>query len=264
CNPMSVTGSVNGAGEDLTNPADDTSTAVSDRFQVGGCGALGFGPQLSGAILNGSQGIHRSDHPNLRFSLAGRSRDATLSSVAVTLPQAMQIDQANLGNICSETELATNECAGRNTVGQATATTPLLDTPLSGPVYAVSGSGGLPKLAVILHGPPSMPIKLVVRGITDTVGARIRNTFPLVPDAPINSFELTLNGGPGGYLVNNPDVGGGVVRRHGKKRLVRTPLTADAAYTAQDGDTLSQAVPVAAQCPRAKKSKKSRAKGHRH
>jgi len=66
---------------------------------------------------------------------------------------------------------------GRNNL----ATTPLLDSTLAGPVYAVSGSGGLPKLAVILHGPPTDPLHLLVRGITDTVGAQIRNTFPLVP-----------------------------------------------------------------------------------
>jgi hypothetical protein len=171
----------------------------------------------------------------------------------VTLPQAFQIDQANLGNICSETQLATQECAGRNPVGTASATTPLLGSTLSGPVYAVSGSGGLPKLAVILNGPPADPVHLLVRGITETVGARIKNTFPLVPDTPVTNFTLTLNGGPAGYLVNNRNVCGKRVKRHGKKKLVKTPLKADASFTAQDGDTLAQSVPITAQCPKAKK-----------
>jgi hypothetical protein len=134
------------------------------------------GPYHLGRDPQGAQGIHRSDHPNLSFNLAGTPLGgANLKSVAVLLPQSFQIDQANLGNICSETQLATNECAGRNTLGTASATTPILDTPLSGPVYAVSGSGGLPKLAVIVHGPPTMPIKLVVRGITSTVGPLTKN-----------------------------------------------------------------------------------------
>jgi hypothetical protein len=258
CNPMQTTGAVGGAGGLLNDPADDTSAAVSDAFQVQGCGGLDFRPSLSAAILNGTQGIHRSDHPNLQFNLHPRPGDANLASVGVLLPPAFQIDQANLGNICSETELAQSECAGRNTVGSAQATTPLLDTPLTGPVYAVSGSGGLPKLAVILHGPPEMPIKLVVRGITETVGARIKNTFPLVPDTPVSDFTLTLNGGPGGYLVNNTNVCGKAKKakkRNGKKarkRLVRTPLTADASYAAQNGDTFAQRLPIAAQCPKLK------------
>ncbi|MBO0746699.1 MAG: hypothetical protein J2O47_00025, partial [Acidimicrobiaceae bacterium] len=151
----------------------------------------------------------------------------------------------------------------RNTVGTATATTPILGSALSGPVYAVSGSGGLPKLAVILHGPPADPVKLLVRGITSTVGARIQNTFPLVPDAPVTDFNLTLNGGPAGYLVNNTNVCGSAKGRSKKarrkaKRLRKRNLTADALFTAQDGDTLSQRIPIAAQCPKAKKSKKRR------
>ncbi|MBO0746714.1 MAG: hypothetical protein J2O47_00100 [Acidimicrobiaceae bacterium] len=270
CNPMTVSGTVTGGGQDFDNPADDTVKPVSDHFQVGGCGALGFSPHLSGAILNGTQGIHRSDHPNLSFNLHATPGDANLASAAVTLPQAFQIDQANLGNICSETQLANEECAGRNTVGTASARTPLLDSTLSGPVYAVSGSGGLPKLAVILNGPPADPVHLLVRGITDTVGARIRNTFPLVPDTPITDFTLTLNGGPQGYLVNNTNVCGatkakkkGRKAQAAKKRKKRraTSLRANAFFVAQNGDTLSQKVPISANCPKAKK--KSRHARHR-
>jgi hypothetical protein len=269
CNPMQITGSVTGGGANFSNPADDTVKPISTPFHVGGCGALGFSPHLSGTILNGTQGIHRSDHPNLQFNLGYTLGDANLAAVGVLLPQSFQIDQANLGNICSETQLATQECAGRNPVGTASATTPILGSTLSGPVYAVSGSGGLPKLAVILHGPPADPVKLLVRGITSTVGARILNTFPLVPDAPVSNFQLTLNGGPTGYLVNNTNVCGASSSKHKKKgrkavaakkrkkKSASAALTADAFFTAQDGDTRSQSVPISAQCPKAKKSRKA-------
>jgi hypothetical protein len=250
CNPQAVSGQITGGGADFQNPADDTVKAVSSYFQPKGCGSLAFNPKLTGTILNGAQGIHRSDHPNLSFHLTETPGDANIAQVAVTLPQAFQIDQANLGNICSETELAQTRCAGRNTVGTATATTPLLDKPLSGPVYAVSGSGGLPKLAVILNG----EINFLLRGITTTQGAQLQNTFPAAPDAPVSSFDLTLNGGPTGYLVNNRNVCGKPKKTRKGKRFVRTPLNAAALFTAQDGDTRSQSVPIAAQCPKAKKS----------
>jgi uncharacterized repeat protein (TIGR01451 family) len=269
CNPQTVTGSVTGGGADFNAPGDDTVKPVSVPFQVSGCGSLGFSPHLSGTILNGTQGIHRSDHPNLQFNLGYTLGDANLAAVSVLLPQSLQIDQANLGNICSETQLATQECAGRNPVGTASATTPILASTLSGPVYAVSGSGGLPKLAVILHGPPADPVKLLVRGITSTVGARILNTFPLVPDAPVSNFQLTLNGGPTGYLVNNTNVCAGAKGKSKKAhkkaaRLRRSNLTADAQFTAQDGDTLSQQVPIAAQCPKSGKKGKKSAHRKRH
>jgi hypothetical protein len=273
CDPMAVTGTVTGGGADFNAPGDDTVKPVSTPFQVAGCGGLPFSPHLSGQILNGKDGIHRSDHPNLQFKLAYTPGDANIAAVGVLLPQSFQIDQANLGNICSETQLATQECAGRNPVGTASATTPLLGSTLSGPVYAVSGSGGLPKLAVILHGPPADPVKLLVRGITSTVGARILNTFPLVPDAPVSNFQLTLNGGSTGYLVNNTNVCGASSSKHKKgkkasaakkrkKKSASAALTADAFFTAQDGDTRSQSVPISAQCPKAKTGKKSAHRRH--
>ena len=255
CQPMAVTGTVHGLEGGLA--------AVSDHFQLTGCGGLGFSPSLTGAILNGAQGIHRSDHPNLQFNLHPNPGDANLSRLEVLLPQSFQIDQANLGNLCSETELATNECAGRNTVGTASATTPLLGSALAGPVYAVSGSGGLPSLALILNGPAAEPVHLLVRGITETVGARIKNTFPLVPDAPITDFTLTLNGGPAGYLVNNTEVCGKAKGKSKKakkkaKKLSRTNLTANAFFVAQNADTRSQKVSIAAKCKKGKKGKKKK------
>ena len=83
----------------------------------------------------------------------------------MTLSSAFAIDQRHLGNICSEKELAEKQCAGRTPIGKASTTTPLLDQPLAGPVYAVSGSGGLPKLAFILNG----QVDLVPRAETKTI-----------------------------------------------------------------------------------------------
>jgi hypothetical protein len=260
CDPMTVTGTAFGS--------DGAQAPLSDRFQVGGCAGLPFAPKFSAQILNGAQGIHRSDHPNLVFNLHANPGDANVRMAQVTLPPSFQIDQANLGNICSETELATSNCAGRNTVGTATATTPLLDYQLQGPVYAVSGSGGLPKLAVILDGPPTQPVHLVLRGITTTIGNRIANTFATVPDAPVTDFSLTLKGGPTGYLVNNTNVCAGAKGRSQKakrkaKKLRKTNLTANALIEGQNGKTADQRIPIAAQCPKQKK-KGRRAKHRQH
>ena len=90
-----------------------------------------------------------------------------------------------------------NDAPGGSRSATATTTTPLLDQPLSGPVYAVSGSGGLPRLAFILNG----QVDLVPRGRTVAVnGGRLQTTVPVIPDAPIGHFRLTLFGGKQGYL----------------------------------------------------------------
>ena len=139
----------------------------------------------------------------MQFDLRTRPGDANIKSLSVTLSHAFEIDQRHLGNICSEKELTDNQCAGRTPIGKAVTTTPLLDQPLSGPAYAVSGSGGLPRLAFILNG----QVNLVPRADTKTTaGGQLKTTVPVVPDAPIGHFRLTVFGGKTGYLINTRDI----------------------------------------------------------
>jgi hypothetical protein len=154
----------------------------------------------------------------------------------VTLPKAFEIDQRHLGNLCSEKELADKQCAGRTPIGRAKTTTPLLDQPLSGPVYAVSGSGGLPRLAFILNG----QVNLVPRAETTTVGGRLKTTVPVVPDAPIGHFTMTVFGGKSGYLINTRDI------------CSRRPVVS-VAFQGQNSKKRSQQVPVKTSCGNAKK-----------
>ena len=161
----------------------------------------------------------------------------------MTLSNAFEIDQRHLGNICSRerTGRDTNAPAAR-AIGKATTTTPLLDQPLSGPVYAVSGSGGLPRLAFILNG----QVKLVPRADTTTVkGGRLQTTAPVVPDAPIGHFSLTVFGGKKGYLVNTRDI------------CAHTPVVR-VGYTGQNGKTEAQKLKVKTACSKAKKKSKRR------
>src|SRR6185369_12752445 len=122
--------------------------------------------------------------------------------------------------------------------------TPLLDQPLSGPAYAVSGSGGLPRLAFILDG----QVKIVPRADTKSVKGKLTTTVPVVPDAPIGHFRLTVFGGKSGYLINTRDI------------CVHTPVT-KIAYTAQSGRTRSEVVRLKASC--GKKSKARHKRGAR-
>jgi hypothetical protein len=190
----------------------------------------------------GKKSTRRASNPQMQFDLTTRPGDTNIKSLAVTLSSAFEIDQRHLGNICSEKEMTEKQCAGRTPIGKATTTTPLLDQPLSGPVYAVSGSGGLPRLAFILNG----QVTLVPRADTETVkGGRLQTTVPVVPDAPIGHFHLTVFGGKTGYLINTRDI------------CTHTPVT-QVAYTAQNGKTRTESVKVKASCGK----KKARAKRH--
>jgi hypothetical protein len=94
-----------------------------------------------------------------------RRSGGNIKSMSVTLSKAFGIDQRHLGNLCSEAELRETKCSGRQAIGTATTHTPLLDEPLAGPVYAVSGKGGLPRLAFVLDG----QVPLIPRGAKEAI-----------------------------------------------------------------------------------------------
>jgi hypothetical protein len=199
---------------------------------------LPFKPQMSIRYLSG--GTKRAKNPALQFDLKTRPGDANVKSLAVTLSKAFAIDQRHLGNICSEAELQKTKCAGKATIGTATAKTPLLDQPLAGPVYAVSGGGGLPRLAFVLNG----QVSLIPRAKSSSVDkGALKTVVPVIPDAPIGEFRLTLLGAKQGYLINT-------------RGLCNKPVINSVEYVAQNGKKLTQEVRAKAPCGKARKKQK--------
>ncbi len=68
-------------------------------------------------------------------------------------------------------------------------------------------------------------------------GGLLQTTVPVVPDAPIGNFHLTIFGGKRGYLINTRSLCGAV------------PIDT-VEYTAQNGKTMSQKIKVGASCPK--------------
>jgi hypothetical protein len=232
CSPMAVNSQ--GTGD------QGTTAQFSSYFQAANCATLPFKPQMAIRYLSG--GKARSKNPALQFDLKTRPGDANVKSLAVTLSKAFAIDQRHLGNICSEAELAKDKCAGRQPIGNAATATPLLDQPLSGPVYAVSGGGGLPRLAFVLNG----QVDLIPRAKSSSVDkGALKTSLPTIPDAPIGDFRLTLLGGKQGYLINT-------------RGLCAHPVVSTVEYTAQNGRKLNQDVKAKAPCGSGSKAKKKR------
>ncbi len=218
-----------------------TVTDFSSYFNAVNCATLPFKPKMTVRVLGGRKSTTRSKNPELQFDLTTRPGDANIRSLAVTLPSAFEIDQRHLGNICSEKELALNRCAGRTPIGKAKTTTPLLDQPLEGPAYAVSGSGGLPRLVFLLDG----QVDLAPRADTKTVKGLLQTTVPVVPDAPIGHFRLNVFGGKTGYLTNTRDI-------CGKTPVIRM------AYMGQNDKPSTEAVKVKAGCGKSSKARNRR------
>jgi hypothetical protein len=218
-----------------------TVTDFSSYFHAIDCGELGFQPRMSIRQTGGRKSTHRAVNPGLQLDLRTRPGNANLRSVSVTLPSAFEIDQRHLSNICSEKELAEKQCAGRTPIGEASTTTPLLDQPLKGPVYAVSGSGGLPRLAFILNG----QVSIVPRAQTSaTPSGALKTVVPVIPDAPIGDFRFTLFGGKKGYLANT-------------RNLCAAPPFTTIEYVGQNNKKAVQRIRAQVSCGKGGKPKRS-------
>jgi hypothetical protein len=224
-----------------------TVTDFSSYFQAVNCITLPFKPSMKIKQIGGKNATGRSANPALQFDLRTRTGDANIKSVAVTLPKAFAIDQRHLGNICSKAQLAAERCAGRQAIGTVTTTTPLLDQPLSGPAYAVSGFGKLPHVVFILNG----QVLIMPEAESSSVkGGHLKTVVPVVPDAPIGHFRLKLYGGKKGYLVNTRD-------------LCASAATTTIEYTAQSGKKLTQSVATKTACGKGKSSKRAARRARR-
>lgn len=186
------------------------SAALTTPFQVGGCDALGFKPKLQMALSGAGKKrrqFRSGGHPVLTAALTPRTGDANLKAIKVALPLSLALDPDNAETLCEFSDGLANRCPAQSIVGHATAITPLLDQPLTGPVYFVKGvrfdakgkpHKTLPTLLLDLNGQVALQVR--ASSAVDRK-KRLVTTFPAVPDAPITGFTLNIDGGKHGILV---------------------------------------------------------------
>ena len=222
------------------------SAALSDPFQVGECGKLGFKPNLAISL----KGVtHRAGHPALKATLTYPKKGvyANIARAQVTLPHSEFLDQAHIGTVCTQKEFALGDvpgekCPPSSIYGYARAISPLLEKPVEGPVYLRTPGHKLPDLVAALNG----QIDVALDGKIDTgKGGGIRNTFEVVPDAPVSKFTLSMKGGSKGLLENSENICG-------------KPQHALAHFVAQNGKVDNYSPLIANSC----KAKAKRHKRH--
>jgi hypothetical protein len=245
CERMSIGVRMIGAGGDTVSSSDDGVFGATNPFKVDNCGALGFAPKLTGSLKGGTK---RNDNPAFTSVVTyPKGSYSNIASVAVTLPHSEFLDQSHIRTVCTRVQFAADQCPKGAVYGHATATTPLLDQPLSGPVYLRSSENKLPDLVVALKGPATQPIEVDLAGRIDSIKGGIRTTFEAVPDAPVSKFTLFMQGGKKGLLVNSRNLctaGGG-------RMTVR--------MIAQNNKRADQFPPLQNQCG---KQRKKHRKGH--
>ena len=169
----------------------------------------------------------------------------------MALPHAEFLDNAHIGTVCTRVQFAEGavpgeKCPAASVYGFAKAETPLLDKPLEGPVYLRSGNHKLPDLVAALNG--QVDVALVGKVDTNPRTKGIRNTFEVVPDAPVSRFTLSMQGGAKGLLENS-------------ENICAKPQHAIVDFTAQNGKIDDFNPLIANSCK--KRPKKHRKRAHR-
>jgi hypothetical protein len=206
CTRTSTASTVLGSGFYFGSEADDRPVTVTTPFQAADCAALPFKPRL---FLKLKGGTKRSAVPALTATLRMRGLgEAGVAGAQVTMPKSEFLEQRHIKTICTRVQFKAgsslgDRCPAASIYGRASAVSPILSEPLTGPVYLRSSEHNLPDIVVALH---NSQVDIVLHGRIDSVHGRLRTTFEATPDAPISRFTLRMFGGKKGLLVNSTDL----------------------------------------------------------
>jgi hypothetical protein len=248
CNAMSFSGTA--------TSSEGATAAISSPFQVGSCQSLKFKPNFKVSTsgkpsrLDGASLDAKIVYPSIPPGNNQASSQANIARVKVELPKRLPSRLSTLQKACRAVVFAANPagCPEGSVVGHATAVTPVLPHPLSGPAYFVSHGGeAFPSLIVVLQGEG---ITVDLEGTTFISKKGITtSTFKSVPDVPVSTFELMLPKGPHSALAANGN-------------LCKSSLALPTEFLGQNGALIKQSTKIAVTgCP--KKHKAKRAKKHK-
>jgi hypothetical protein len=148
--------------------------ASSSSFTPTNCSALAFTPSMSGSATRDA----KDPGVTLTTTVTTNPTQAATKTLALTVPTGtLAPDVFNAGHLFGKV------------IGSATAVTPLVTTPLVGTV-TLTGTIASPALTITF--PP--PFSLVFSGAVNIIANSV--TFSSVPDVPLNSLTLKLEGGP--------------------------------------------------------------------
>jgi hypothetical protein len=223
------------------------TASLSTPLQASGCEKLPFEPKLALKLTGASQ-AKVGGHPGVEARVTQEPGEAAIKSVTVTLPLSLALDPDNAqsDSLCEYLDGLRNQCPQKSVIGTVTAISPLLKTPLNGKVYFVKGVRTDPKSGRQIRTLPTLLIELRgevdanIRAINSVPDNKhLTSMFPMIPDAPISSFSMKLNGGKKGILVITD----------GNDNVCYTPQKPFLAAVAHNGKRLDTATTLTLDCP---------------
>jgi hypothetical protein len=245
CEPLAVTGAI--------GSTQGAAVGVSDRFQAANCAALAFHPSFRVSTQAGTSKIMGA---SLDVKVASTSGQANIGKTIVSLPKQLPARLTTIQQACPAATFSQNPaaCPAASAIGTATATTPILATPVTGPAYLVShGGAAFPDVVVILQG-EGVTVDLV--GGVNIRGGITTASFDSIPDVPIGTFELRMPEGPHSGLAAN-------LPAKARGSMCAQKLVMPTTLTGQNGAQIKQNTRIAVTgCPKAKKKHKAIRKKH--
>jgi hypothetical protein len=252
CSALAVTGKV--------VSTQGASAQFASQFRAANCAKLPFKPSFTATTAGRSSKAGGASLDVKVFAKDGPQPgggEANIRSVKVDLPKQLPSRLTTLQKACLASVFEANpaNCPRESDVGTATARTPVLANPLSGPAFLVShGNAAFPDLEIVLQGEG---IVLILDGKTNIKRGITSSDFATVPDAPISSFELKLPTGRFSALAAN-------LPTSARYSFCSRRLTMPTLITAQNGAVLRQLTRISVSgCPRAKRKSKHGARSAR-
>jgi hypothetical protein len=195
CDRQQITGTI--------SSAQGAQASVSSAYAPTGCAGMSFKPSFS---ASSSGRTSKQDGASLTVKIAKQSDEANIAKVDLTIPNQLPSRLTTLQKACTEAQFNVNPagCPAASDIATATVHTPLLNAPLTGPVFFVShGGAAFPDVEMVLQGED---VKLIVDGHTQIKNGVTYSRFETVPDAPFSTFEFDAPQGPYSIFSANGDL----------------------------------------------------------
>lgn len=203
-----------------------TATANADVTYTG-CAAKAFQPTIKAEFLGA---VKEGERPTVRVQMSTRKGDTNLRSVNVLLPDGASAWTPNInGRKCSNSAFIAGTCPATAKVGSVSATVAITPDKLTGDVLFVDIPGEtLPGIGMSFTGRYSQ--RVLSRVKVDRASGRLLTAFEAIPDLPLTSLDLTIDGGARGPIQFSDEV-------------CKSASSWDASLTGQGGQTSKVKIP---------------------
>jgi hypothetical protein len=186
---------------EISNYTNAELSTGNSTFTPTGCASVPFAPNMS--LEFGKAGENAlNGFPPVTVRITNPENNADVRANVIALPEVLNSNNTAY-KTCSQAEADANTCPANSQFGTATARSPFIANPLSGPVYLVQQTAGsLPGLLLDLQG----QIRVKIQTSTVLTGSgikRIQSVSTNVPQLPVSELTVSLNSGKNNGVFQN-------------------------------------------------------------